>query len=158
MFILLTWTHLVAATVWVGGMLFLTLVLVPVTRAELPAGEGRALFRAVALRFRRVVWVAMAVLVSTGLILMSRRVGSYWDVSTWPALLKMKLALVVTMLGVTLIHDFWLGPLVSRIVVLGHADGRPSAARLVRIAPWVARAGLVLGLGVLLAAVALVRT
>lgn len=158
MFLLVTWTHLVAAMVWVGGMLFLTLVLVPVMRAGSVGGQARELFRSVALRFRGAVWVAIAVLMSTGFLLMSRRVASLGDPSVWPWVLKVKLGLVAAMIGVTLAHDFWLGPLARRAMPAGSDDPRPGAGLLIKASPWLARLGLFLGLGVLLTAVALVRT
>ena len=37
MSLLLRWLHVVAAITWIGGMLFVALVLVPVTRREDPA-------------------------------------------------------------------------------------------------------------------------
>ncbi len=144
--------------VWIGGMLFLTLVLVPVMRHPLFLSQRGALFRAVALRFRTIVWAAMAVLVTTGPVLMSRRVASLPDPSSWPAILKLKLALVATMIGVTMLHDFWLGPMVSRMKQAAAQGSQPSRRVLVGMAPWIARLGLVLGLAVLFAAVALVRT
>lgn len=158
MLIFLTWVHLLAAMVWIGGMLFLTLVLVPVLRQEPFAAQRGRLFRTLALRFRTIVWAAIALLVTTGPVLMNRRVASLLDPSTWPFTLKLKLVLVATMIGVTLMHDAWLGPLVSRVTQEA-AEGRPPSHEvLLRIAPWIARLGLLLGLAVLLAAVALVRT
>ena len=88
---------------------------------------------------------------------MSQRVGSLADHFTWPFVLKLKLLLVAAMIGVTLVHDFWLGPLVSR-VKHGLPDvQQASGSLLLRFALWIARLGLLLGLAVLLAAVALVR-
>jgi putative copper resistance protein D len=158
MVLLLTWTHLVAAVVWIGGMMFLTLVLVPVMKTGAAGGQLRTLFRPVALRFRGVVWVSIGALVSTGLVLMSQRVASFGDLHTWPFLLKLKLCLVAAMIGVTLIHDFWLGPLVSRQMAARQNDAPPAAGLLVKLSPWLSRIGLLLGLAVLLAAVVLART
>ena len=143
--------------VWIGGMLFLTLVVVPVMKQEPFAAQRGLLFRTLALRFRTLVWAAVAVLATTGVMLMSQRVGSLADHSTWPFVLKLKLLLVAAMVGVTLVHDFWLGPLVSRVKHESPHVQQASGSLLLRVAPWIARLGLLLGLAVLLAAVVLVR-
>jgi uncharacterized membrane protein len=158
MFILLTWVHLLAAMVWIGGMLFLTLVLAPVMREEPFVAQRRALFRTVALRFRTMVWTAIGLLVATGPVLMSQRVASLGEPSSWPFMLKLKLLLVVAMIGFTMLHDLWLGPLVSRVKRTASEGLDPSRNLLIRITPWIARLALLLGLAVLLTAVALVRT
>lgn len=46
----LVWLHLTAAVAWIGGMLFLSLVLVPVFRPAGLAEERRTLFQTPALR------------------------------------------------------------------------------------------------------------
>ena len=64
--------HLLAAIVWVGGMLFLALVVVPATR-RLPAVERASLFDLVGRRFRAVGWACVALLLATGLVNLSYR-------------------------------------------------------------------------------------
>ncbi|HWV44791.1 MAG TPA: hypothetical protein VN039_02010, partial [Nitrospira sp.] len=54
--------HILAAVTWIGGMIFLSLVLAPLVRGRKAAPEFMALFRSAALRFRPIVWVAIAVL------------------------------------------------------------------------------------------------
>src|SRR5262249_24988412 len=60
--------HVAAALTWVGGMLFVALVLVPVTRRLEDAMLRRHLMHEAGLRFRTVGWIAMGVLVATGLV------------------------------------------------------------------------------------------
>ena len=50
--------HILSAIIWIGGMLFLALVVVPTTRG-LPPSERAALFGAVGRRFRRVGWICI---------------------------------------------------------------------------------------------------
>jgi copper resistance protein D len=141
MSLLLRWLHLVAAITWIGGMLFVALVLVPVTRREDPALRAR-LFHAVGVRFRTIGWIAVGLLVATGL-------GNVW---LHPYFLRLprfhwKLGLVVLALALAVVHDFVLGP----------RAGRPGAAPSVRVrASWAARINVLvvlvivfLGLGLL---------
>ena len=57
--------YILSAVVWVGGMLFLALVAVPVARRQ-PAAERSALIGALDRRFRVVGWVCIALLLVTG--------------------------------------------------------------------------------------------
>ncbi len=155
---LVLWIHLVAAVIWVGGMLFLSIVLVPVFRGEGFSGERRILFRKVALRFRVVVWASIASILATGLFLMNMKVGSFLDPTTWPLMLKLKLLLVSTLFGLTAIHDLWLGPRVGRLMREPVANLLPAEQRLISLSPWVARLGLGLALIILLLAVQVARS
>ena len=121
---------------WVGGMLFIALVLVPVTR-RLEDGALRArLVHAVGVRFRTVGWVALAVLVATGLV----------NVWLHPYLLgaprfHAKLGLVLLALILSAVHDFVLGPRAG-------APGADPAARV--RASWVARINVLVVLAIVL--------
>lgn len=64
---LLTWAHLTASAVWVGGSLFLGAVLAPVLkRSGLPPRERIALMVLVGRRFNWAAIPALALLVATG--------------------------------------------------------------------------------------------
>jgi putative copper export protein len=127
--------HLAAALTWVGGMLFVALVLVPVARRLEDPMLRRRLMHDTGVRFRTVGWIAVGVLVATGLV------------SVWlrPELLTLarfwvKAALVALAIVLSLLHDFVLGP----------RAGRPDAPPSLRVwASWVARVNLLLVLAVL---------
>jgi putative copper export protein len=67
--------HLLAAVLWLGGMFFLAVVGAPVLRHVEPASLRRDLFSRIRDQFRLVGWVAIGVLLLTGLgkALMGRR-------------------------------------------------------------------------------------
>ena len=48
----LVWIHLLAAMVWIGGMVFLSVVLVPVLKRDGAFAQYALLFRTIAYRFR----------------------------------------------------------------------------------------------------------
>ena len=58
MMILLVWLHVLAAVIWIGGTIFLSVVLVPVFKREPFASQKALLVRTIARRFRVVVWSA----------------------------------------------------------------------------------------------------
>jgi putative copper export protein len=122
--------HLAAALTWVGGMLFVALVLVPVARRLEDPPLRRRLLHDTGVRFRTVGWIAVGVLVATGLA------------NAWlrPELLTLarfwvKAALVVLAIVLSVLHDFVLGP----------RAGRPDAPPSMRVwASWLARVNLLL--------------
>ena len=61
----LLWIHIVAASVWVGGLITLAALVTALRRA----GAERPLLQAMARRFGVVSWAAMATAVVTGLTL-----------------------------------------------------------------------------------------
>lgn len=153
--------HILAALVWLGGMFFLGIVGAPVLRAIEPAALRQRLFQELGRRFRTVGWVALAVLVATGLGNLYFRgllawggvfgSATFWK-STLGHALAVKLAAVVTMLVVSAVHDFWLGPAAGRVEA-----GTPAAVSMRRRAALLARVNALLGVIVVIAAIRLVR-
>jgi uncharacterized membrane protein len=70
------WIHVLAAITWVGGMLFIALVLVPTVRALDDAPVRTRVIRDSGRRFRVVAWMALAILVLTGVLCAQETGGS----------------------------------------------------------------------------------
>ena len=99
------WVHVLSAITWVGGMLFIALVLVPTVRTLGDATLRARLIRDSGQRFRTIAWIALGLLLLTGLL------------NLWfqPVLLRSgrfhgKLGLVGLALILSAFHDFVLGP------------------------------------------------
>ncbi len=152
--------HLLAALLWLGGMFFLAVVGAPVLRAVEPPDLRRDLFTRIGGAFRTVGWVAIGVLLITGVgNLHFRGVFSsgllvnaaFWD-SSYGKALAVKLFAVLFMFIVQATHDFVHGPRSGRL------DPSTDAGRRARrMAAWLARLNAVAGLVVVLAAVRLAR-
>jgi uncharacterized membrane protein len=158
MMIVLVWLHLLAAVVWIGGMVFLSLVLVPILKREPFAAQRGALIRTAALRFRLVVWSAIAVLLMTGPLLVISRGWSLGEPDGWPAVLIVKLILIAILLTLTFAHDLFIGPRVGRILQTPEPSRTGHDRLLVASSSWLPRLSLLLALAVLFAAVSLART
>lgn len=156
--LLLVWIHLVAAVLWIGGMLFLSLTLVPLFKQAPFSTQCRPFFKAVALRFRRLVWGAIALLLTTGSLLLGHRLETPWPPAAWPGIVHVKLALVFALLLLTAVHDLALGPRVVRILNVPEENRSDRDRLLVRSARWVPRLSLLLALAILLSAARLART
>ncbi len=158
MMVFLVWFHMLAAVSWIGGSIFLSVVLVPVLRREPFASQKAVLIRTTALRFRVVVWGAIATLLLTGPLLLHERGIPIMNPTGWPMVLSVKLGLVAILLLFTVTHDLIIGPRVGRILQIPAESRTSSDHAMVIWSPWIARCSLVLTLAVLLAAIVLVRT
>ena len=160
LYLLNVWVHLLAAMVWLGGMLFLGIVGAPVLRAVEPASLRARLFRELGERFRVVGWACIAVLLGTGALNLWFRglleVATLGSPSFWGApygrALAGKLVGVAVMIVLSAVHDFAHGPHAARL-----PPDSTEAARARRAAAVLARVNAVVGVLVVLAAVRLAR-
>ncbi|MBI5672045.1 MAG: hypothetical protein HZC50_01995 [Nitrospirae bacterium] len=150
--------HLLAAVTWVGGMVFLSLVLAPLVRSRKAVPEFMALFRSAALRFRPIVWVAMVILLITGPMLLSHRGLSVMAPASWPGIVAVKLTLVGLLLFLTLLHDLILGPKVSRVGTIPESQRTAAEQFVFKTARWLPRLSLLIALAVLITATMLARS
>ena len=145
-------------------MLFLALVLVPLTRGmQEPPGLSVRLLRTAARRFRVIGWGALTTLAGTGIWLLLERGVNPLDVVTgrgwFLETLRVKVLLVVLILVLSGVHDFVIGPRLARILEVerGPVAGGERALRYRRAVSWLARINLVLALAIPGLSVLLVR-
>jgi uncharacterized membrane protein len=150
--------HILAAVTWIGGMIFLSLVLAPLVRGRKAAPEFMALFRSAALRFRPIVWVALAVLLATGPMLLSLRGVQVSSPTSWTGIVTVKLMLVALLLFLTLLHDLVFGPQVSRVSAIPNSQRTAGERVVFKTARWLPRLSLLIGLAVMIAATMLARS
>ena len=117
----LQWLHLLAACVWVGGLLFLSLVASPVLRHRFTAEERSELLGQIGRRFRPYAWVALALLALTGMrrgMLVFGGLPELWtglEATPYGRILRAKLLLVGVLIVLQFLHDFVLGPRLARL-------------------------------------------
>jgi uncharacterized membrane protein len=150
--------HILAAMSWIGGMMFLSLVLAPLMRRESASPEFTTFFRSCARRFRVVVWLAMGTLLATGPILLSQRNIDVMNPATWSPIVNMKLGLVALLILLTLLHDLAIGPWASEVSLIPESARTRREHNLVRTARWLPRLSLLIALAVILVAVVLARS
>ncbi|MFW5968093.1 MAG: CopD family protein [Persicimonas sp.] len=150
--------HVVAAIIWIGGVLFMGLVAVPAARGLEPRLR-RLVTTRLGMAFRPVGWVCLVVLLTTGTY-MAINWGATWqnvfDLSFFDAphtrMLGYKLLAVLAMLGVSFWHDWVIGP---RAVEA--EPGTEEAERYRRLAGWLGRVTGVLVLVIAVLAVFVAR-
>ncbi|HXF24413.1 MAG TPA: CopD family protein [Gemmatimonadaceae bacterium] len=153
--------HVLTALFWLGGMSFIAIIGAPLLRSVQPPELRQRLFRDLGLRFRTAGWIAIAILIVTGVINLHYRGWLQWD-GVWASSafwhsgvghsLACKLIAVTAMVAVSAVHDFILGPAAGR-----QTPGSPRAIAFRRHAAHLARANAVLGIIIVIAAVRLAR-
>jgi putative copper resistance protein D len=155
--ITLVWIHLTAATFWVGGMLFLSLVAVPLLKKAPDPASAQREFVNLARRFRMLVWGALALLLATGLILLPNLVDLSESLGNWPLGVLIKVSLVFLLIITSVTHDRIIGPKARTLKHKLPSELTVMEKLLLRLSPLISRMTLFLGLAILLAAVFMVR-
>ncbi|MFI5305007.1 MAG: DUF4149 domain-containing protein [Nitrospiria bacterium] len=123
--------HLLAASIWLGSMVFFALVIVPAIRRAIEADKRNELIIAIGSRYRIFGWATLGVLLVTGPLLVIQH-GDRWH-STFGLILTFKLILIMTMLIFLLIHDFILAPKMLAVKDPKREGKRKTIALLARI-------------------------
>lgn len=104
------WLHIIGAAFWIGGMLFLPLVLLPGIK-ESP--DRRNLLMATGLKFRFYGYIVMGMMFITGLLnIYLRGIDfslKFFILSSYGQLVTYKIVLFVFMLVISLLHDLFVG-------------------------------------------------
>ncbi len=157
----IVYIHVIAAITWLGGMLFLAMVMVPLARRD--AGVGFAMLRDAAKKFVPVAWASMAALTVTGGYL----AWTHWGIRPgaffggeghFVQFLQMKTGLFVIVILASIAHDFWLGPMMMDRLEAARSSGSPLPTGPARLfVQWAARVNLLLVLAVVALAVVMTR-
>lgn len=143
--------HVISAIFWVGGMLFLTIVVAPYLLSIQDPKERSKIFQVVGKRYRAFGWAAIITLLVTGPVALYLIYGIPPQEIFSPAThassvgkaLMWKLTFVIIIVLSSLLHDFWIGP---------KAKDSPAMSRLARI---FGRSNLILALIIVVFAVIL---
>lgn len=124
--------HLLAATFWVGGLIFTSGVLSPVLRRDVAAPLRVPLVKAVGQRFSKFGRLALLLLVVTGLyrvrFLFFISPGYLWT-TLYGKILSLKLGLFLGMLVLSFLHDGVWGPRVAALTDRPHSPEFRQALR-----------------------------
>ncbi|MCX7624023.1 MAG: DUF4149 domain-containing protein [Thermomicrobium sp.] len=155
------WFHLIALAFWLGGQLFLFLVVRPVLRAAIPDRVTRVeLTAALGHRYSPLAWLSLGVMVVTGWLLGVHRGVDWFALLAWRdgygRVLATKMVLVGLVLALTLAHGRLIGPRLARSTRTATTAGGERASSLGRWSIAVSVANLVLTLAVVLLAARLV--
>jgi uncharacterized membrane protein len=160
-FVASMWLHLAAAVVWIGGLAFISIVLVPTLRDAKLRSQAVILLRTAGRKFQRVAYLSFVVLIVTGALNVYLKAGGSFAAAaallptTYGRLLITKVLVVAAIIAISLYHDFAVGPAAARALEVD--AGSAEARRLRRQAAWLGRANVLLSLVVMTLALLLVR-
>lgn len=158
MAILMHFLHITAAMIWVGGQLFLALVLAPALRKKLLPQERMPLSLAIAQRFKRVSHGALGVLLLTGVwqvrYMFYSSVGSFSN-TAYGRTFILKMGLLFLALVLSVLHDKKWGPALMQ--KSGSPDSPEFKAAAHRMIFW-ARVNIIVTLTIVACAAALRHT
>ena len=158
-YLLVVGVHVLAATVWIGSMVFLGVAVVPVLREPDLASVRTTLLHRLGLRFR---WIGglLGTLIATGILMLDMRGYTWahlWDGTLWAGpwgdVLAWKLGFVGLVLVVNAMHDFYFGPRTTRLLEFDDT----SAETVRRAASYLGRLTTLFSLIILALAVILIR-
>lgn len=115
--LLSNYLHILAMSVWVGGMFYIMLVEVPVLRRNLGASEFSSNMTLLGKRFQKVGWILLIILLTTGLsnIMLEDSIAEMMKNENYVKSILAKLILFTLMIINTAIHTFYLGPKMSTL-------------------------------------------
>ncbi len=156
LYLVSVWLHVLAMAIWLGGIVFLGLVLMPTLRRPEHREIAAPLVDQTGARFRVVAWGSLGLLVLTGGLNLMARDFEWADWGTpFGRALGVKLLLFVGIVILSALHDFVIGP---RATALRRQDpDSEEARRLWRRAGLLGRVNLILALAVVALGVMLAR-
>jgi len=103
-----TFVHLLAASVWLGGMIYINLVFMPILKTLEPSAAGQ-MVRENAKRFPIIAWVSVGFLIITGVMLLNA--DALFDFSTdYGTFLTLKMITIAIMISIGLYITLLLYP------------------------------------------------
>jgi copper resistance protein D len=143
------WLHIIGVSFWIGGMLFLPMVLLPSIKDH---PDRRNLLIATGLKFRFAGYIVLTLLLVTGILNMYLRgIDLSWNflvISSYGKLVIAKLLLFLLIIAVSLVHDVQ-----ARKKLLSEAE----RMRFKSIARWSGRILLIISLAMAFIGVVLSR-
>lgn len=148
--------HILAACLWLGGMLFLILAFIPGIKKH---PDKVNLIAAVSIKFRIAGTIALIVLFVSGITLLQYR-GVQWNMeyftsSAFGKLAGLKLLVFILILLITVIHDYYLGT--TAIEAWRKQPDNPKTIALRNFSRLLGRANFILALVAVFLGVVLVR-
>jgi copper transport protein len=105
------WLHLLAASLWIGGMFYIAAIYLPILRA-CPSGERTRILLSALARFSPLAIAGVIIMSITGPVNAIMHMTSFLQLITtaYGRTLSLKVILVIALLVTSAIHVFWLRP------------------------------------------------
>ncbi|MGQ9632179.1 MAG: CopD family protein [bacterium] len=110
-YVIIAWLHLLATVIWIGGMAFYVLVLIPSLAAIDPPQRGR-LLGVLIKRYAPIAWGSVILLIVTGVLITVNRAAldALSRTAPYRIVLAIKHVIVLAMVAIGAITSFVIGP------------------------------------------------
>ncbi len=150
----LYWLHLLATVTWIGSLVSISVLILPVAGRALQPVDELALLDGVQKRLEPIAWFSVSLLIATGLFQMSVNPHYNGFLSTsgqWSLAILAKHSLVVILVAVSAVHTWDVLPTMRRLLMRREKADQAQMLRLQRRERGLLRASLVLAALILLA-------
>src|SRR5512143_3267532 len=150
----LYWLHLLATVTWIGSLVSIYVLILPISRRVLKPVDEMALVDGIQKRLEPIAWFSVSLLIATGLFQMSVNPHYNGFLSTsgqWSLALLAKHILVAALVTVSAVHTWDVLPSMRRALMRRNKANPEDVERLRRKERGLLRASLALGALILLA-------
>lgn len=148
------WLHLLATVTWIGSLVSIYVLVLPVSRRALRAVDELTLLDGVQKRLEPIAWFSVSLLIVTGLFQMSVNPHYNGFLSTsgqWSLAILGKHILVAALIAVSAVHTWDVLPAMRRALMRKDKVSQEQILRLQRRERTLLRACLILAVFILLA-------
>ncbi|OFX10631.1 MAG: hypothetical protein A3K45_03385 [Chloroflexi bacterium RIFOXYC12_FULL_59_14] len=117
---LVYWLHLLATVTWIGGIVAISILVLPAARKSLKPLDQLAFLEALQKRLEPLAWFSLGMLIATGLFQLSANshYNGFFDVSTqWSLAILVKHGLVGVMIVVSAVQTWEVLPAIRRTLM-----------------------------------------
>lgn len=114
------WLHMAATVVWIGGLFFQSVILLPALRTSPPSEADFPLIERIRKRFDPLAWLSLTILVGTGLIQMSANpnyLGLFALGNRWAVAIFAKHLAIGLMVALAVYQTWILQPKLNRLLL-----------------------------------------
>lgn len=117
---LVYWLHMLATVTWIGGIVSISILVLPAARKSLSPAEQLAFIESMQKRLEPLAWFSLGLLIVTGLFQLSANphYNGFFDVSTqWSLAILVKHGLVAVMVAVSAVQTWEVLPAIRRTMM-----------------------------------------
>jgi uncharacterized membrane protein len=117
---LVFWLHLLATVTWVGGIVAISILVLPAAKRSLKPADQLAFIEAIQKRLEPMAWFCLGLLIATGLFQLSANshYNGFLNVSTtWSLAILVKHGLVAVMVVVSAVQTWEVLPAIRRTLM-----------------------------------------
>jgi uncharacterized membrane protein len=123
--VLFYWLHILATTVWIGGLFSLTTFILPAAQRTLTISGQREFLRTIKFRIQQIGWLCLLILIVTGMFQMSANPnykGFLTIENSWTTAIFLKHLAIGVLLIISGIITWGLAPRLNRVALQARKD------------------------------------